>query len=317
MLREQVEVAINSQRADVVKGVVDAMFLRLRTRQQSWQRMLDDEAERYESGRILDLEGFQALQDWLVTVANDQIGVIDDNEEENRLGYLSSFRQQFERNVSPQYLERTEQEFNTLSDGYVDLSTWCIHKFAHLVFAVDFRGVMLDFFTPMWYANTAMKQMVVTFEEYVGEYRQTLHHSLIDIFIEIFADKLLVRYLSSVRNQGAKFRRTDPFRDKLFNDIATAFEYFSNLASPEVAMSIKDTWRVTESFLGLLSVDKDSVADAFTNFKTAYWDLQIRWVEAVLRSRDDFERSMMNAVKARAAQMDIVRGPETVMAKIK
>jgi hypothetical protein len=128
MLREQVEVAINSQRADVVEGVVDAMFLRLRTRQQSWQRMLDDEAERYESGRILDLEGFQALQDWLVAVANDQIGVIDDNEEENRLGYLSSFRQQFERNVSPQYLECTEQEFNAICDGYVDLSTWCIHN---------------------------------------------------------------------------------------------------------------------------------------------------------------------------------------------
>jgi hypothetical protein len=35
----------------------------------------------------------------------------------------------------------------------------------------------------MWYTNTAMKQMIVTFEEYVGEYRQALHHSLIDIFI--------------------------------------------------------------------------------------------------------------------------------------
>ena len=186
-----------------------------------------------------------------------------------------------------------------------------------LVFVVDFKVVMPDFFTPKWYTNTAMKQMVVTFEEYVGEYRQALHHSLVDIFIEIFADELLVRYLSSVRNKGAKFRRVDPFRDKLFNDIATAFEYFSNLASPEVAMSIKDTWRVTEHFLALISVDKDSVADAFAAFKSAYWDLQISWVEAVLRSRDDFERSMLNAVKARAAQMDVVRGPETVMAKIK
>ncbi|KAM0255982.1 hypothetical protein ACHAQJ_005286 [Trichoderma viride] len=316
MLREQVDAAINSQRADVVEGVIDAMFLRLRTRQQSWQRMLDEEALRYESN-IPDLEGFQALQDWLVATANDQIGVIDDNEEENRLGYLSSFRLQFERNVSPQYLERTEQELNALRDGYVDFSTWCIRKFAHLVFTVDFNIVMPDFFTPKWYSNTAMKQMVVTFEEYVSEYRQALHHSLVDIFIEIFADELLVRYLSAVRNKGAKFRRTDPFRDKLFNDIATAFEYFSNLASPEVAMSIKDTWRVTEPFLGLLSVDKDSVADEFAAFKSAYWDLQISWVEAVLRSRDDFERSMLNAVKARAAQMDIVRGPETVMAKIK
>lgn len=317
MLREQVDAAINSQRADVVEGVIEAMFLRLRSRQQSWQRMLEDEADRYESGKMPDLEGFQALQDWLVATANDQIACIDDNEDENRLGYLTSFRQKFEGHVSPQYLERAEQELNSLRDGYVDFSTWCIAKFAHLVFSVDFRTVMPDFFTTRWYSNTAMKQMVVTFEEYVNEYRQALHHSLVDIFVEIFADELLVRYLSAVRNKGARFRRADPFRDKLFNDIATAFEYFSSLASPDVAASVKQTWRVTEPFLGLLSADRDAVAEDFAAFKATYWDLQLSWVEAVLRSRDDFERSMLNAVKARAAQIEVVRGVETIMAKVK
>lgn len=317
MLREQVDAGANSQRADVVEGVIDAMFLRLRSRQQAWQRMLDDEALRYESGKVPELEGFQALQDWLVATANDQIACIDDNEDENRLGYLSSFRQKFGPHVTPQYLERADQEVAALRDGYVDFSTWCITKFAYLIFAVDFRAVMPDFFTPRWYTNTAMKQMVVTFDEYVNDYRQVLHHSLVDIFTEIFADELLVHYLSSVRNKGARFRRADPFRDKLFNDISTAFEFFSNLPNPDVGNSIKQTWRVTEPFLALLCADKDAVADEFAAFKAAYWDLQISWVEAVLRSRDDFERSMLNAVKARAAQLDVVRGPETIMGKVK
>ena len=329
MLREQVEAGAGSKRTDVVEGVVDAMFLRLRTRQQAWQRLLEDEALRYENpgkgaavaaaaaGGPDNLEGFQALQDWLVATANDQIACIDDNEEENRLGYLSSFRQMFEPHVSPQYLERADQEVAALRDGYVDFSTWCITKFAQLVFAVDFKSVMPDFFTPRWYPNTAMKQMVVTFEEYVNDYRQVLHHSLVDIFTEIFADELLVNYLSSVRNKGARFRRADPFRDKLFNDISTAFELFNNLPNPDVGQAIKQTWRVTEPFLRLLSADKDAVADEFEAFKTAYWDLQISWVEAVLRARDDFERGMLNAVKARAAQMDVTRGPETIMSKVK
>ncbi|OAQ73085.1 exocyst complex component Sec6 [Pochonia chlamydosporia 170] len=317
MLREQIDTGANSKRSDVMEGVIDAMFLRLRTRQQNWQRMLDDEASRYETGKVPELEGFQALQDWLVATANDQIACIDDNEEESRLGYLSSFRAAFEPHVTPQYLERGDAELSALRDQYLDFSTWCITKFAQLIFAIDFKAVMPDFFTPKWYANTAMKQMVVTFEEYVADYRQVLHHSLVDIFIEIFADELLVRYLSSVRNKGAKFRRADPFRDKLFNDISTAFEYFSSLPNPDVGNSIKQTWRVTEPFLGLLSCDKDAVADQFASFKAAYWDLQISWVEAVLRSRDDFERSMLNAVKARAAQMEVVRGPETIMSKVK
>ncbi|KAK3949062.1 exocyst complex component Sec6-domain-containing protein [Pseudoneurospora amorphoporcata] len=320
MLREQVDAAGNSKRADVVEGVIDAMFQRLRTRQQSWQKMLEDEAARYELQPLQgqpELDGFQPLQDWLVATANDQIACIDDNEDEGRMAYLSDFRRKFSPLVSPQYMDRAETEITALRDGYVDLSTWCMTKFAQLVFAVDFRTVMPDFFTPRWYTTNAMASMIATFEEYVSDYKLVLHHSLVDIFIEIFAEELLIRYLSSVRNKGAKFRRQDNFQDKIFDDLSTAFDFFNNLPNPDVGNAIKETWRVSEPFLQLLTVDKEAVTDAFAEFKSQYWDLQISWVEAVLRSRDDFERSMLNAVKARAAQMDVVRGPETIMSKVK
>ena len=57
--------------------------------------------------------------------------------------------------------------------------------------------------------------------------------------------------------------------------------------------------------------------EVFAAFKMDYWDLQLSWVEAVLRARDDFDRGMLNAVKARAAQIDVVRGMETIMMKVK
>ncbi|KAI1489603.1 exocyst complex component Sec6 [Biscogniauxia mediterranea] len=319
MLREQVDAAGISKRTDVAEGVIDAMFLRLRGRQQTIQKMLEEEAAKYDpaAGGAADLDGFQALQDWLVATANDQMACIDDNEEEGRLAYLSSFKQKFEPLVTPQYMERAESEIELLRDGYVDFSTWCINKFVKLIIAVDFNTVITTFFTPKWYETTAMKQMIVTFEEYVADYQQVLHHSLVDIFIEIFADELLAQYLMCVRNKGAKFRRTEPFQDKIFNDISTAFEFFRGLPNPDVGNSITQTWRVTEWFLQLLTAEKEAVPDVFQDFKSRYWDLQITWVEAVLRSRDDFERSMLNSVKARAAQMDVVRGPETIMGKVK
>ncbi|KAI1095375.1 exocyst complex component Sec6 [Rostrohypoxylon terebratum] len=317
MLREQVDVAANSQRTDVAEGVIDAMFLRLRGRQQSFQKMLEEEAARYESEKNPELEGFQALQDWLIATANDQMACIDDNEDEGRFAYLTSFKQKFEPLVTPQYMERAENEIALLRESYIDLSTWCLSKFASLVIAVDFEPVMPTFFTPKWYETTAMKQMIITIEEYVGDYQQVLHHSLVDIFIQIIADELLVQYLGSVRNKGAKFRRTDPFQDKIFNDVATAFEYFRSLPNQDLSSEITQTWRVTEDFNKLLTAPKEQLPDVFEEFKSKYWDLQITWVEAVLRSRDDFERAMLNSVKARAAQMDVVRGPETIMVKIK
>jgi len=323
MLREQIDVAANSQRTDVVEGVVDAMFLRLRSRQQNLQRMLEDEAQRYEGGKEPDLDGFQSLQDWLVATANDQIACIDDNEEENRLAYLSNFREKFEPLVSQQYMERADAEVAALRDGYVDFSTWCITKFAALVFAVDFKSVMPDIFTARWHSGAVLKQMVVTFEEYVGDYKQVLHHSLVDIFIEIFSDELLVRYLGSVRNKGAKFRRVDlvpdgPFQVKLFEDISIVFEFFdAGLPNPELAATLKQTWRVAQKFLALLTAPKDAVVEVYVDFRNEYWDLQISWVEAVLKFREDYERAMLNAVKAQAAQMYPERGPETIMGRVK
>jgi exocyst complex component 3 len=320
MLREQVDAAANSKRVDVTEGVIDAMFQRLKARQEAWQKLLEDEAEKYQSGKVPELEGFQALQDWLVATANDQIACIDDAEdaeETGRVGYLTDFRRKYEPLVSPAYAERGENELMNLRNGYVDFSTWCINSFVRMIFVIDFKAVMPDFFTPKWYTSTAMKQMTVTFEEYIGDYRQVLHRSLLDIFTEIFAEELLIRYLTAVRNKGAKFKRTDPFQEKLFNDISTAFEFFASLPNPDVGNNVKQTWRVTENFLALLTVEKDAVADTFQTFKTQYWDVQISWVEAVLRSRDDFERSMLNAVKARAAQVDFARGPETIMGRVK
>ena len=315
MLREQTDAAGNSERTDVVEGVIDAMFLRLKTRQRTWQKMLDNEADKYVAKPELD--GLGGLQDWLVATANDQIACIDDNEDEGRFGYLSSFRQKFEPLVSPTYLERADSEISSLRDGYVDLSTHCIARFAQLIFAVDFRTVLPDFFTPKWYTATAMKQMVVTFEEYVDDYKSRLHHSLLDIFIEELADELLIRYLSCVRNKSAKFRRQEPFHDKLFNDVSIAFEFFTNYPNADVRESIKQKWRVTEPFSELLLAEKAAIPEVFARFKTDYWDLQLSWVEAVLRSRDDFDRAMLNAVKSRAAQVDVVRGPETIMSKVK
>lgn len=317
MLKEQLDGAAGSQRADVVEGVVDAMFMRLRQRQQAWQEMLEEEASRYESGKEPELDGFQTLHDWLVATANDQIACIDDNEEENRFGYLTSFKQKFEPLVSPQYMERAEAEVAALRDGYVDFSTWCITKFSQLIFAVDFKAVMSDFFTPKWYTSQAMKQIIVTFQDYVEDYKLVLHHSIVDIFVEIFADELLIKYLSSVRNKGAKFKRADMFSDKLFDDLSAAFDFFDQLERPEVGEVIKQTWRVTENFLELLTQPKEAIPDVFEAFKQTYWDLQLGWVEAVLRSRDDYERSMLNSVKSRAASISVERGVETIMGKIK
>jgi hypothetical protein len=68
----------------------------------------------------------------------------------------------------------------------------------------------------------------------------------------------------------------------------------------------------------LLEAEKGpALVAVYEDFKTEYWDLQLSWVEAVLRTRDDFERSMISAIKTKAAELSIERGTETLMSRVR
>ena len=315
MLREQLMVADSSGRPDVVEGVVDAMYVALKQRQQMWRRLVDDEAHKFEIGQLTE-ESVSGFHDWLVAIANDQITNIDDDLDSGRSSFLTRFKNDYEPMVSPAFVISAQGEHSALSDAYVDLSTHCISLFAKTIFNVDFKSIMQEFFTPVWYQKACMPQIISTFEDYLNDYTEVFHPSLREILVEELADELLVRYLCAVRNKGAKFRRTDPFTEKIREDIVAAFDFFK--LYPEAFEVAKEKWRAVKHFSDLLSASKgQEVVKTYTDMKMAYWDVQFGWVEAVLRSRDDFERSMMNAVKSAAADISAERGVDTVMSKVR
>ena len=313
MLREQTLVAGNSDRADVVEGVLDEMFRALKRRQTSWQKLVDDECAKYKSASS-DQDGLQVLQDWLIAIANDQILCIDDNEESGQFGYLTRFKRDFEPLVPTKYMINAETELDIIRDGYVDLGTHCISSFVSLIFTIDFRSTITEFFTPKWYTELGMKRITSTFDDYISDYSEVLHHSMLDIFVEELSDSLLVRYLLSVRNKGAKFRRSEPFTDKFKDDVITVFEFFKRF--PDFGL-IKQKWRVVDYLVRLLEADKSGVPAVYETMKREYWDVQLSWVESVLRSRDDYDRGMLSSVKAKAAVVYVERGQETILSKVK
>lgn len=320
MLHEQIMAAGSSSRTDLVEGIIDAMFQVLKGRQAAWQTLIDEECAKFKApgGDLLD--GLQLLQDWLVAVANDQIACIDDNDETGQLGYLTRFKNDFEPLVDPKYMaSRGILELDALRDGYVDLSTHCLSLFVDTIFAVDLRGTIPEFFTQKWYGDFAMKRITSTFEDYMADYSPVLHPSLTDILVEELSDELLVRYLSSVRNRSVKFRRhVDPYTDKFKDDVLTVFAFFQKYPD-SFAATIKMKWRLVDWLVRLLETEKGpALVSVYETFKTEeYWDLQLTWVEAVLRTRDDFERSMISATKAKAAELSVEMGIETLMSRVR
>ena len=314
MLGEQLFVASSSDRTDVAEGVIEAMFRALGNRQKMWQTLAEAEVAKHSEPNPDD--GLQSLQDWLVAIANDQIACIDegDPDVEGQKSYLTSFEGSITPLVSPAYITNIESQIETLRNGYVDLGTKCINIFCAVIFLVDFKTIIPEFFTPAWYGQKRIGAIVSTFADYLNDYNSVLHPSLRDILVEELSDQLLVHYLGSVRNKGAKFKRTDQFTEKIRDDVLTAFKFFESYDSYQ---DIKLKWRPVSKMVELLSAEKSQVAEVYAQFKMEFWDVQIGWVEAVLRSRDDFERSMLNAVKQKAAEVDVERGMDTIMSKVK
>jgi exocyst complex component 3 len=312
MLSQQLEVASSSQREDIVEGVVDAMFRALQNRQGMWEQLVNTDLAKYQQ-KDATQDGYQGFQDWLIAIANDQIACIDDDPD-GGIGYLTRFSQDVQQHVGEEFWPKAITQFEALKDGYVDLSTHCLGIFASLIFAIDFRILLPEFFTPAWYTKFGMKQALTTFEDYLNDYRRVLHPSLIDILASELSDQLLAAYLSCVRNKGVKFRRSDPFTEKFRDDITVVFDFFQQFSTFD---AIRVEWRVVEGMVDLLAEAKANIPEVYAGFKERYWDVNLSWVEVVLKSRDDYERSMLNAVKARAATMEVVRGPDTVMSKVK
>ena len=363
MLHEQTLHAGSSNRADVVEGVIDAMFSALKQRQQLWQNAISDETARYSSTpnnsstttSNTESESVSALQDWLIALANDQITCVDDSSTDDHTSYLARFQTDFESLVTPGYLtSRAIPETDALRLGFIDLATSSIASFVSLIFAVDFRTTLSDFFTPKWYTETGMRRICSTFEDYLADYKSTLHPTLLDVLVEELADQLLISYLSCIRNKGVKFRRQgDAFVDKIRDDVITAFEFFESLTLPTSSggaggggdgpdvpsqespplvptfdfPALKAKYRAIDFTVRLLEADRAAVVGVFAEFRHVYPDVNVGWVETVLRSRDDFERAMVNGVKAKAGEMAGAggigggapggEGMETVMGKVK
>ncbi|QDS73570.1 hypothetical protein FKW77_001180 [Venturia effusa] len=317
MLRENLSGAIKCGRPEIIEGVVEAMFRALQTRQRMWEHLVNQEMEACNDlMAISDVE--VTLMDWLISIANDQMVCIDDGEESQEaapLSYLSRFENDVKAVVSPAFLPMVDTNVYTLRVAYVDLATHCLAAFSRLIM-VDFKQPFMEVFTPAWYTNTALLSFVNTFEDYRGDYSSTLSESLVEILAEIFSDQLLIAYLGCVRNKGVKFRRIDPFVDKMKDDAMAVFNYF-NADRFSSADSIKNQWKAVIWLGNFLEAPKDAIPEVYEEFKREYWDAGMGWVEACLRARDDFDRGLLNAVKAKAATIEVQRGEETIMGKVK
>ncbi|RPA77353.1 exocyst complex component Sec6 [Ascobolus immersus RN42] len=299
MINQQIEVACDSNKGSVVAGTVEEIARLLKNRQETWDNLCKDEVTLYQNAPEQAADG---LLDYLIAVANDQIKCAN---------YAEATSAKTVALLSKKFGGLVQASFDNAIDGFVLTATNVVHKMVDVIF-VDLKPAFQELFTPAWYGGGQVGAITETINSYIQDPCETaLDPDLLTGLIEELSAQTVVSYLSAVKNKGCKFNGHEAI-NQIRTDVQIAFSFFTEYLPHEV---VKNQWFALESLMKIVSAQgKEPLKKELERFKESYWDASTAWIEAVVKAREDYNKSLLEAVRETAAY---TRGEnETIMARV-
>ncbi|KAF8250145.1 exocyst complex component Sec6 [Wilcoxina mikolae CBS 423.85] len=303
MINQQLGVALDSNKGNVVSSVVDECVRLLKIRQSKWEQVIKSEITKHM--RAVTMEEQEDLPDgileYMIAVANDQIR-------------CAAYTQQISDNNAPlltkKYEDQVRNSLDNATNGFVDLATFCMSQIIEIIFN-DLKPIRKTLFTSSWYGGNEMETIITTIRSYVVDIEPGLDEDLFAAFMHQLSEQTCIIYLSCAYNKGAKFRPVEA-ANQIRADVAIGYGFYTEYMDRG---DVKAVWTVLEHFLALICSEKEQLIQKYDEFKTAYWDLPMGWVEAVLKAREDKTKDMVESVKAKVGYTP--RGQEpTIMSRL-
>lgn len=303
MINQQLNVALDSNKGSVVADVAEECVRLLRQRQAKWEQVISDEVSSYNAA--VTKEEIDSIPDgiieYLMAVANDQI---------RSAAYTEEIMERVAPLTSTAISERIRASLDDAVGGFVDLATACLNQLIDIIFN-DTQPPIKALFTTAWYGGNDMDKIVSTIRSYVVDLEPGLDESLFPVLMHSLSERTCAAYLGAVRNKGAKFRLA-PASDQIRADVSVAYAFLSEYID---RADVKAVWVTLEHFLQLMTAPKEEIGDTFDQFKEAYWDLPMTWVEVVLKCREDKTKDLLEIIRARNTYT--TRGGEpTIMSRL-
>ncbi|KAK9447675.1 exocyst complex component Sec6-domain-containing protein [Limtongia smithiae] len=331
MLNQQITVSIDSDEIRVVSGVIHECKRQLVSRQQRWISVVQTEVQR--SNAAVDaVPG--GLIEYCIAVANDQVRGADyvDTIINHQIttGADALVHSDTDRTVQSTMV----QELEDVMDGFIATAKTCILEIVGMAI-FDLQGTFGNLFTLAWYStgvvpdaspvsaapstapgapptvadtaaaaaisNNIIQDVVRTYEEYNAELHDHLNPDLYVIYIDDLLEETLIAYLSAIsRNKNAQLSARS--LDQIKNDVAVMYPFFSAYTDSE---HVKGQFAAIEVLMALVSSDRAGVVEEFGILKDSFPDAPLKFVEDVLRARDDLDsksvKEYLEAVKTEYA----------------
>lgn len=212
MINQQTDLALDSNQGSVLAKVVEEFHRSMRNVQAEWMKLIDSEFQR--QIRTPDLAP-PGLVEYLVALANDQVKSADFTENlSNRLEAL----------VSEKYRVQIADKLNDAMDGYLDVAKRCIQILIDTVFN-DIKPAVNTLFTPSWYVDEPIHQIIETMADYMTDFQARLSPSLFDLLVDDMIDTFLITYLSALKR--ANKLKIPQAVNTMRDDIKKSFDFLT------------------------------------------------------------------------------------------
>jgi exocyst complex component 3 len=217
VINQQTDLALDSNQGSVLAKVVEEFHRSMRNTQSQWLKLIDSEFQRQIRTPETAPPG---LVEYLVALANDQVKSAD---------FTEGLSNRLEQLVSEKYRVAIADKLNDAMDGYLDVAKRCIQILIDTVFN-DIKPAVMVLFTPSWYVDEPIHQIIETMADYMADFQARLSPSLFELLVDDIIDTFLITYLNALRK--APKLKIPQAVNTMKEDIKKAFEFFAQYKPP-------------------------------------------------------------------------------------
>ncbi|PWN38661.1 exocyst complex component Sec6, partial [Ceraceosorus guamensis] len=304
MINQQVDLSADSGQASILVRALQHSCSGVISTQQTWSRVLETEFKKQrEAKNPQDVN--EGLVEYVIALANDQLKSADFGEK---------LLARMEGVVSEKYKPVVKKSCDDAINGYLDVSKRCTQVLVDLVFA-DVRPALKDLFTfPSWYTGEPTTAILETIRDYTLDYSERLSTALFDVLLDDLMDRFLTAYIGALR-RTSKLRMPDAanrMREDL-RDVKNVFGAFRE------AQGVQEKLEVLDLVISMLTSSATMVFLSYYNFAKMCGP-QLPFLEAIMRARDDLEKSdissIMESARRKVTQEGMSDKPESLISRV-
>lgn len=304
VVNQQVDVATEANRGQLLCDVVEQCVGALKTTQKSWKKLMRTETKHLLSGK--DIPG--GLVEYIIALGNEQLRCVE---------FCDAIVERLTGMVSNKYALSISRSMDEAMGGFLDVGGFACTQLIHIIFN-DLSQIFDQLFNNSWYQDDLAVLLVDTMKDYCDDFRDTFKEYLFLRLMNELMDRTMILYARSMmKNKHAVFRLPQA-RARFRHDLDALMEFFmADLPEDQVREEFDPLVKLT----GFIVASTDILFLEYHQLRKRFPDFDLGYAENVLLKREgmtkDTLKEIMDTIRSKLDSKQKVERPSIFTAVMK